>query len=246
MIIKLADHIIDVQCLYSYIEEYCKDYILLENEILKESDIRIQICMDDIDYERNKSAEEDRKEGISVRSFSNEYLEILAAYRKIAESLLRYDIILFHGSVIAVDGNGYLFTAKSGTGKSTHTRLWREFFKDRAVMVNDDKPLIKIDENGATVFGTPWDGKHRLSNNISVPLRSICIIERGEENRIERMKRETVYPLILQQTNRPLGKESMMKTMKLVDRMLEVVPVYRLYCNMDIDAAKVAYDGMLT
>ena len=92
----------------------------------------------DIDFEREKSAREDTKEGIPIRHFSDAYLETLAVYRKIADHLLSCDTLLFHGSVIAVDGEGYLFTAKSGTGKSTHTRLWREYFGERAVMVNDE------------------------------------------------------------------------------------------------------------
>ena len=109
---------------------------------------------------------------------NDEYLETLAVYRKIAEKMIDYDTILFHGSVIAVDGIGYLFTAKSGTGKSTHTRLWRELFGERAVMVNDDKPLIKVSENGIIVYGTPWDGKHRLSTNTFVPLKGICFMSK--------------------------------------------------------------------
>lgn len=145
----------------------------------------METSQSDIEYEREKSALEDRKEGLPIRNFPDSYLETLAVYRKFAENLLAYDTVLFHGSVVAVDGIGYLFTAKSGTGKSTHTRLWREYFGERAVMVNDDKPLLQVTENGVIVYGTPWDGKHHLSNNISVPLKAICILTRAEENHIE-------------------------------------------------------------
>jgi len=244
MILKLADRVIKVECLYDFMELYSKDYLLDEKSEYESADFCIKIDMDDIEYERVKSANEDRKQGIPIRTFSDDYLETLAVYRKIAEELLHYDTILFHGSAIAVDGNGYLFTAKSGTGKSTHTKLWREYLKDRAVMVNDDKPLIRSTEKGAVIYGTPWDGKHRLSNNISVPLRGICILERGEENHIEKVKVDEAYPMILQQTNRPSGKESIMYTMYLIDLLLKSVPLYRLKCNMEIDAAKVAYEGM--
>ena len=99
--------------------------------------------------------------------------------------MISYDTILFHGSVIAVDGIGYLFTAKSGTGKSTHTRLWREYFGDRAAMVNDDKPLLKITDSSVIAYGTPYNGKHRLGTNISVPLKAICILTRAADNHIE-------------------------------------------------------------
>lgn len=116
--------------------------------------------------------------------YTDAYLETLAVYRKIAEWMPMYNTLLFHGSVIAVDGKAYLFTAKSGTGKSTHTRLWREYFGERAVMINDDKPLLRITQEGVFAYGTPWDGKHRLSTNISAPLAGICILRRGNDNSI--------------------------------------------------------------
>ncbi len=153
-------------------------------------------------------------------------------------------MLLFHGSVVAVDGVGYLFTAKSGTGKSTHTRLWRERFGPRAVMVNDDKPLLRIADGKVTAYGTPWDGKHRLSNNIAVPLRAVCILERGAENRIVPLTKHDAYPMLMQQSHRPSDGAAMMKTMELVDRLGTSTALYRLQCNMDPETADVAYEAM--
>ena len=198
----------------------------------------------DIEYERNMSAREATLEGHPPYPHSNGYWETLAVYRKIAERMPLYDTVLLHGSCVAVDGIGYLFTAKSGTGKSTHARLWREFLGERAVMVNDDKPLIRIDSTGATVFGTPWDGKHHLSNNISVPLHALCILERASENCIEPIAAKEAYPFLLQQTYRPADTDMLAKTLQLVDRLAASVGLYRLGCNMDLDAARVAYDAM--
>ena len=155
-----------------------------------------------------------------------------------------YNTFLFHGSAIAVDDKAYLFTAKSGTGKSTHTRLWREYFGERALMVNDDKPLLKVTEDGVRVYGTPWDGKHRLSNNVSVPLKAICILTRDEVNHIEEISLEEAYQMLLQQTYRPSDKGAVIQTLKLLDLLKEHVKFYRLGCNMESDAAKVAYFGM--
>lgn len=261
--IRLAGQFFTICPVCDYIREYCKDYIVADvtgqsgiadgdteytssgvGDITTESVTRIRITQSDIDFEREKSAREDIKEGIPIRQFSDAYLETLAVYRKIADHLLSCDTLLFHGSVIAVDGIGYLFTAKSGTGKSTHTRLWREYFRERAVMVNDDKPLLRITDSGVTAYGTPWDGKHRLSTNIAVPLKGICILTRDTTNHIEPAEPHAVYPLIVQQTNRSLSADGMKQTLSLIDRMLNVVPVYRLGCNMDIEAARVAYDGM--
>lgn len=228
MIIKLADVYFEIHNLHSYIEEYCKDYLIQEAKNL----ISIQINQKDIDFERNKSLATD------------EYLETLAVYRKIADELLAFDTLLFHGSVVSLDGRGYLFTAKSGTGKSTHTRLWREYFGSRAVMINDDKPLLRITEDGVRVYGSPWDGKHRLNTNTSVPLHSICILSRDKVNHIELVSKREVYPLIVQQTNRSLIPTNMPITLRLIDELLKHIPIYKLGCNQEIEAAKVAYEGM--
>ena len=141
MYIEIAEHIIKIENLYPFIEEYCRGYTIAP---VDKADVTVSVTQSDIEYERSKSEREDMLEGNAVRRFSDPYLETLAVYRKIALNLIDHDILLFHGSVIAVDGEAYLFTAKSGTGKSTHTRLWRAYFGDRAVMVNDDKPLLRI------------------------------------------------------------------------------------------------------
>ena len=244
MILHLAEKNIKVLSLFSYLEEYCKDYILPGEEINAPIDFQVKIQQSDIEFERCKSEKEDIAEGHEIRIFSDEYLETLAVYRKIAEKMPEYDTILFHGSVIAVDGTGYMFAASSGTGKSTHARLWREYFGERAVMVNDDKPLIKVTQDGVTAFGTPWNGKHRLSTDIAVPLKAICILERGIENHISKVEYKEILPMLLQQTYRPSNTEAMHKTIQLVEKLGKNVNLYRLNCNIDPEAAQIAYEMM--
>ena len=237
--IRLADKIIEISAIHKYIADYCKEYISTET-----LDFSVQVTQSDIDFEREKSKQEDIKENIPIRHFSDDYLETLAVYRKIADEMLEYNTILFHGSVVSVDNIGYLFTAKSGTGKSTHTSLWREFFKERAIMVNDDKPLLRVTENGVTAYGTPWNGKHRLSTNIGAPLNAICVLERSDENHIEKVTAESVYTMLVQQVYRPQNPQKLLKTLQLIDVMADNVNFYRLGCNMDISAAETAYNGM--
>ena len=155
-----------------------------------------------------------------------------------------YETFRLHGSAVAVDGMCYLFTARSGTGKSTHTKLWRRMLGSRAVMVNDDKPLLRVEENGVTVFGTPYNGKHRLGANISVPLKAICILERSVENHIHPITPEEAYTMLLQQSYRPQDKAALLKTLMLIDKMKEKTAFWRLGCNMDISAAEIAYQAM--
>lgn len=236
---RMADKVIEVTSIYEEVHKYCADY-----KCAGEPDIKVVITQEDIAFERGKSDSEAEGEGRIKGNSSDAYLEELAVYRKIAEKMPDFDTILFHGSAIAVDGQGYLFTARSGTGKSTHTRLWRELLGDKAVMVNDDKPLISMRGDGVTVYGTPYNGKHKLGCDMSVPLKALCILTRAEQNYIERISRKKAYTMLLQQTYRPGDPVQMAKTLALVDKLADRTELYLLGCNMDISAAETAYNGM--
>lgn len=234
--IKLADIVFSIEPAYDYIKEYCRDYITDEK-----ADLFLKTETADLIFERERS---NKVPEHIEKMFSDEYLEVLSVYRKISEKLPFLDTLLFHGSAIAVDNIGYIFTAKSGTGKSTHTKLWREFLGERAIVVNDDKPLIKITNNGSIVYGTPWNGKHKLSTNISVPLKAICILTRSEQNFIEEISSKEAYQMILQQTYRPIDRSAVVKSLALIDLLMKNTKLYRLGCNMTLEAAKVAFEGM--
>lgn len=237
--IQIAGIAVSVAANFESTREYCADYLCG-----CAPDFSVAIAPSDISFERVKSAREDALEGRSVREHSDAYLETLALQRKITEGLFYHGILLFHGSVVAVDGTGYLFTAKSGTGKSTHTRLWRQHFGDRAVMVNDDKPFLRITADGVTAYGTPWMGKHRLGTNISVPLKAICILSRGERNQIQKLPAKEAVLMLLQQSSRPRDPKQMPRYLHLVDQLSAAVDFYSLQCNMEPEAAQIAYEGM--
>ena len=238
-IYKIASKNIQISSLYEDIHEYCCDYC--SGEV---PDFAVEISQPDIDFEREKSARENILEGHEIVNYSGGYLEELAVYRKIAERMPEFDTFLFHGSAISVNGEGYMFTAASGTGKSTHAKLWCDLLGDKAVMVNDDKPLIKITEDGAIVYGTPFNGKHRRGNNISVPLKAICILERSETNDIHEITPQEAYTTLLQQTYRPANAVSMKKTLQLLEQLKRLVRFYKLACNMNIEAAEISYNTM--
>jgi hypothetical protein len=197
----------------------------------------VRILQSDIEFERGKSA------SVTVCKFSDAYLETLAVYRKIVERLLDYDVLLFHGSAVAVDGQAYLFAATSGTGKTTHTNLWTKNIP-KAYVVNGDKPLLKINDDGVTVYGTPWQGKENYGRNISVPLKAVCQLERSDTNHIEPITIKESLPMLFQQSYRPNDIDSMNKTIELINKLGMNTKLYRLGCNMQDEAAFVAYEGM--
>ena len=237
---RLAGRNITISTRYDEVHRLCADYRIDDTA----ADFSVATDENDIAYERSRSAGEAELEGRPAPMDPPAYLESLAVYRKIAEHMPDYDTFLMHGSCVAVDGVAYLFTAKSGTGKSTHTRLWRELLGDRAFMVNDDKPLICVGAGDATAYGTPWDGKHRLSRNVAVPLRAICVLTRSDRNWIEPIPGPEAYPILLQQIFRPRDPASLRKTLSLIDRLTNVVSFWRLGCRPDPDAARVAWQAM--
>ncbi len=115
---------------------------------------------------------------------------------------------------------------------------------EAGLLVNDDKPLLKITDNEVTAYGTPWDGKHRLSTNISVPLKAVCILTRSETNRIEKIDPHDYYGILLQQAYRPKDPVRLAKVLSLIDRLFENTEFYKLGCNMEISSAETAYKGM--
>ena len=240
MKIRLAGKNIVANVLYESTVAFCRDYIA----DFDEADVKINVTVEDIAAERIRSSKQAETDKSVAKNPSSAYLETLALYRKIAEALVEFNIVLFHGSAVALDGEVYLFTAKSGTGKSTHTRLWRKLFGDRVVMINDDKPLLEVTDEGVTVYGTPWDGKHRLSTNTSAPLRAICILERSEKNEIARQEPITTYVAVLSQTYKLTEPESARKMLALTDKIIKNIPIYKLGCNMDPEAAIVSCSGM--
>lgn len=239
---RIAELNIEISSLYERVHRYCEGYETGENA--GGPDIRVEITEDDIEAERAFSDRTRAKEGRLALVPTDDYLEELAVYRKICEKLPYYDRFLFHGSALAVDGEGFLFTAPSGTGKSTHARLWREFFGDKVTMINDDKPVIASQGNEIRIFGTPWNGKHRLGENISVPLKAICFIQRGENNSIIEVSREELLPKLLGQVYRPADKVALGRVMGLMDDVTKSVKHYILTCNMDPEAARVSHDMM--
>ena len=159
--------------------------------------------------------------------------------------MLDFEGFMLHASAVAYENKAYVFSAPSGTGKSTHTALWQKVFgEEKTDIINDDKPAIKFCDDEILVCGTPWSGKTDKNKNITVPLGGICFLERGNINEIEELSpKEAIYK-ILNQTLRPLGEDNMVKLLELINRVLVRSKVYCMKCNMSDEAAVVAYEKM--
>lgn len=159
--------------------------------------------------------------------------------------LEQYDGFFFHSSALMLNGEAYLFTAKSGTGKSTHTGLWRTLFKDKVVMINDDKPIVRKIGGVFYACGTPWMGKSNIGSNIKAPVRAVYVLQRGENNSVVRVKPGDVFKQLLEATVVPKNRENMVKLLSLYDELFTCADLFLLKCNTDISAARIAYEAVI-
>lgn len=168
--------------------------------------------------------------------------EYLATGVIFARHMLAFDGLYLHSSAVILDGKAYLFSAPSGTGKSTHTEKWIRLFGAR--YLNDDKPALRLVGGTWMAYGTPWSGKYDLSENVGVPLGGICVLRRGEENAISPMEPSQALPYIMSQSIFQLPRELMDLQLTLLDRLLQDVPVWMLHCRNDDEAALLSREVM--
>lgn len=178
-------------------------------------------------------------------TYPEEMCEYLGTGKSFYQQLLNFDGMMLHSSAVIMDGKAYLFSAQSGTGKSTHTCLWRRVFgDDRVRILNDDKPALRLEDGRWYAYGTPWSGKTGQNLNLRVPLEGIAMLERGEQNEIEHYNDNDVAFSIYRQTSRPKEGAMRMKMLELLDQLITRVPIWKLKCNMSPEAAIVAYEAM--
>lgn len=225
--IKIAGIPIGIECRYEYTEKYVKDYITDE-----EPEFTVSATDEDIEREHIIS-------GVRV---PDSYAENIVIYRKIAEKLPEYDALVFHGAVLEYDGVAYAITAHSGVGKTTHTRLWLSEFGEKVRILNGDKPILRIIDGVVYACATPWMGKEGYGYNAIRPLGAIGFLARGKVNLARTVVPEKAVMRFMNQVY--LSKENVPRltlSMRVSDRLISGVPLYELECNMEPEAARVAF-----
>ena len=240
--VELSCRVVEIWPMYEDIHALCREYSLPE---FTEQDITVALVPADIEREATAAQREDEKSGIVTRH-SPGYLETIGVYRQIVTAMTLFDTVLMHGSVVATAGQGYMFTAPSGTGKSTRTKLWLDNIRN-SIVINGDKPLLKVTDEAVYAYGTPWCGKEGWNTNASVPLRAIFLLERSEGgNRIEEVSFAEAFPTLLRQTYRPDDADARRKTLRILQQMAGKVKVYRFISEPTAEAVKMAWERAQT
>ena len=170
-------------------------------------------------------------------------------YRRICERMPKYGVFLLHAAVVELDGRGYAFSARRGTGKSTHTALWQTRFgghageRYKATVINGDKPLVRRAPDGRFwAYGTPWCGKEGKGINRRCPLNAICCLEQGTVNRVTVASTADAAARIMEATVLPPDAEGQSRMAALVGATVRDIPAFTLSCRPDMEAVEVAYE----
>ena len=170
--------------------------------------------------------------------------EFYCVHRHLYPQLPKYDTFWMLGCAVEMEGGVYIFTARSGYGKTTHAKLWLEAFGEKARILNGDNPLLRLEGGRFIAYGTPFGGSEGYQVNAWAPLKGVCYLTHSEENRIRPMDPHMAYAQLLQDSRRYLRPENQEAWMDLLGKFVGSVPVYQLYCNQEVEAAHVSYLGM--
>lgn len=237
--IEIAGLAAQIQPIFCSTREYCRRYLTQ-----REPELFIAVTPEALRYEQAMLDLEADEEGLKRRVFTGPFLERAAIQRGLADALLQRNALLLHGSAVAVDGRAYLFTARCGEGKSTHTRLWREVFGSRAVMVNDDKPFLQLTDRGILAYGSPFSGKHGLDTNMHAPLAGICILHRDTRTWIRRITGAEAAQSLLHQSHIPEKPQLRQQAEMLVASLADRLPLWEMGCTKEPEAARISYEAM--
>ena len=212
-----------------------------------ESRGEIPICPTDRDLEKIRAdfIRTDSRHFSVLPKRPRAQLEYHTIHYIMAKALLKRGVLLVHGSAVVADGNAYLFIAPSGTGKSTHTALWKEVLGERAFIINDDKQLIRLSGDVPLVYPTPWGMVENSIQASSAPLKAVIWLERGTKNEIEPITEGEMFVQIYKASLTGKTADEVAAILNLQKQLLGKTKLYHLKCTPDKDAAITAATTLL-
>lgn len=157
--------------------------------------------------------------------------------------LLKHNGFLLHSSCINYKNRAYIFTADSGTGKSTHTGLWKRYIEG-VEFINDDKPAIRLVDGAYYACGTPWSGKTSLNNDVLLPVGGVALLKRGTVNTIKPAETGKAVTFIIKQTRRPQSEALLESFAGLLEGFVKTVPIYEFTCDISEQAVKTSFEAL--
>ena len=233
--VRLAGITVEIDNRHNFVFELCKDYLCFDCAPA----FRVAVS----------TAEAQAYQDTCGRPLTLPEAESYLLYRRICERMPRYGVFLLHAAVVELDGRGYAFSARRGSGKSTHTDLWQTRFggqagdRYKATVINGDKPLVRRAPDGRFwAYGTPWCGKEGKGVNRRCSLNAICFLEQGAENRVTVTSTADTAARIMEATVLPPDTDGQDRMAALVGATVRDIPALTLTCRPDMEAVEVAYE----
>lgn len=174
----------------------------------------------------------------------NDPTDFLDIHNQIAANLIDYNGFLIHGACISYKDNAYLFIAPTGTGKTTHIKLWLKHLSD-AKVINGDKPIVRLIDNQPIIYGTPWNGKERYGSNTSSKLKAIILLHRSNIDKIDKVNTKEYLDEIIKQIYMPEDTNKLVRTLELVDTVFNKINIYDLRCTMNDSAFYKSFETLV-
>lgn len=154
--------------------------------------------------------------------------------------ILFHQGIVVHSSFVNWNGKGIMFTAPSGTGKSTQANLWKSYMD--AIIINEDRSVVKINDNKVIVYGTPWNGSSVSFMNSDAPLSAIIVLEQADKNSIRKLNKCEAITYVMPRCFLPYFDSDLIdKAISTIEKIIEITPVYLLKCRPDREAVELVY-----
>lgn len=229
---KFGDRVFEIETQYSFFYNFARSYLSTD----KKNATKIKISNEDIAKWKIDNKDDS----------SDELVELSVVLMKVSHELASSNTFLMHGSSFYIDNpnNGFIITATSGTGKSTHANILRCLLGNRFHYINDDKPFVKYDDKSFKIYGSPWSGKTNLENNESAKLKAIFILEQSLSNSVNEISISDALSILAKQVYIPEGKLATSVITDLMVKMIKDTPIYLLKVNMSQEAGEVSYSIM--
>ena len=230
MIYDIAGLRVQIENRCAYTTKFCEEYLSQDQE--KSADLTAKVTNEEFQEEK----------ALSV-GFSDGYIENICLYRSICRQIPTKNRFLLHASILEYNGKAYAFLGRSGTGKSTHTKLWLRYVENTRVL-NGDKPILEFTNGKFYAHGTPWQGKENWGYKGKAELCGLCFLEQAKENSISKMSVSETSSRVFQQVLLPQDEENVVATLDLIDKLVEIVPSYLLKCDISEEAVRHSFEKL--
>lgn len=228
----IADLVIELNPKYENTKQLAAPFLYDGN---RQTDFELTVSDDALNEMMSRAAE-----GTTIGQMEN-----FALGNAFNRRVISRNAMLVHSSALIYEGGAYLFSADSGVGKSFHTRLWMQEFGDTVHIMNDDKPVVRLYEDRAVAFGTPFDGGSGIALNESYPLKAIVFLERGEQNSVRVPCSKEIIQKLYFQTVHMVNANVADKMLQNFEKLLSLTNFYVLTCNTDPSAAHTAFEYII-